>query len=190
MRFSKALELSVLEFIDANPGKHVVFEDEAYEKDRGPVVYRDDRRYPLVNYLWSTVGWHIPKGKTLIRDCSNEKCVNPHHYVIGKRRRVRKTCPNGHRYKGNVIEVNGQRRCKICHDARFARRPRKTSRRIGICKNGHDLTNPENTYEVEDKAGRLIRRCRICTLAREKELRDRARAARQSSSQLDREEQP
>lgn len=83
---------------------------------------------PAHRVIFEIIVKHIPNGLVLDHLCRNRKCVNVKHLEIvtqrencrrgntGKHLRIRRFCPQGHRYnKKNTHIYNGRRYCKICN---------------------------------------------------------------------------
>lgn len=173
MRFSRALEAEVIASIEADHDICVVFPAEMYKADGSIPVHRDNVSMLMHRYLYIAILGELERKLFLLPNCATEGCMNPFHrrlatLPMGSRQRT--ACPNGHKYT-EATSLPGRDRCKICRDARMARRRTSGSYpRPKVCKQGHDLT-AKNVYTHTDKAGRIHRRCRQCTL-------DRTRAAR------------
>lgn len=173
MRFSRSLEAEVIASIEKDQDICVVFPKAMYKADGSIPVHRDNISMLMHRYLYLILLGELDRKLFLLPNCPTEGCMNPFHRRLATMpygTRSRKACPNGHPYTDDN-SLQGRDRCKICRDARLARRRSSgTYPRATTCKQGHALT-AKNVYTNVDKAGRTHRRCRRCTL-------DRTRAAR------------
>lgn len=165
MRYTTDLENTLVATIGEHPASHIVFDPEDYRADGRIMIYRDNLGQTLQVRLFTILIGTVPRGWYLRRTCPDARCVNPHHFSLTKTTRARpEFCPNGHRYTPANTLPDGRARCRSCYEARLARR-RKTGRKFGYCRNGHELTE-DNVYTFTDVRGRVHRRCKTCHLER------------------------
>lgn len=176
MKFSPALEQDIIATLAADSDTHITFPESAYR--HGTIlVYRDNLTWRLPRYLDYVIGGELlPEGWYFLRSCKRKGCMNPFHHVPTRKPYFdRKRCPNGHTYNRYTLLPEGSRdRCRLCRDARNARRRRGGGYPRGKCRKGHDLT-PENSYLSTDANGTTHRRCRRCHLERTRAARRTAR---------------
>lgn len=137
-----------------------------------PRVTRDGKRWSLHRYLLFRATGETPH-EALIATCPTEHCLNPFHMERSMRRglRVRTHCPNGHEYTPSNIAITGRYKCKKCIRDRKARM-RKGKYGRGYCRSGHKLT-AENSYFYRTTDGRILRKCRTCTIDNQRRYRER-----------------
>lgn len=154
----------------------IVLNKAMWPKTGMPRVTRDGKRIFLHRYLLFRTTGEQPK-EALLAACLTEDCLNPFHYERSMRRGRRQStmCPNGHEYTPGNILITGKYKCKTCHQDRLARR-RKGPHGRGYCRQGHRLTKA-NSYYYKTADGRILRKCRTCTIDNQRRYRERKREA-------------
>lgn len=144
----------------------------ATRKDGSAVVTVDGLQISLHRHLYKLAIGPLAPSQKLLPNCITKGCANPLHRKMktASGRSSRKTCPNGHSYKGNEMPAGSRARCRTCYEARKAR-VRVTDREYdGNCLKGHKLTE-SNVYVNTDRKGLVHRRCKKCHLARTRAYR-------------------
>lgn len=170
MRYTVETERQTLEILRRDPESHLRFPVEAYRYDGTIMTYRDNLGMTLHRRLYLQLVGQIPPGFYLRRTCAEPRCVNPRHFAQTRGSRGKLTqCRYGHAYTASNTLDHPKLRCRKCYEDALARR-RTTTKRSGLCLQGHELT-PENSYVETDKQDRVHRRCKTCHLAKMRERR-------------------
>ena len=145
-----------------------------------PIITVDKLRVRTHRVVWQWVNGPLRGGEVVIRSCQTVGCVNPaHHFKRPGSKPRRDKCVKGHRLGPRDELPNGQRRCLACTQKRNAIRNaqrRKNApmiwerrRRLDFCPAGHPYSR-ENTYVYVTPGGWTNRKCKACTIARNKGL--------------------
>jgi hypothetical protein len=178
VRFTAKREAELLARLRLTPDAHVLMEPSDYRADGSVLIHRGNRAMRLHRYLAVQMGYTLTPDIALLPKCDVEGCQNPRHFEPSRRRsRGGPThCPNNHAYADQKpLAGKGKQRCRICRDARNARRRVEGGRAAGRCKLDHPLT-PANTYRWTDAQGRAHRKCKRCARRRARETKNENRS--------------
>lgn len=105
-------------------------------------IRRGGKNHILTRWTWEQEVGPIPEGKWVLHKCHNPPCYNIEHLYVGTPQansddmvkagrhsngRDRWThCKQGHPLEGhNLIEWNGKRKCRTCHNKRVRDRNKR-----------------------------------------------------------------